>query len=249
MNPMLRWMRLARSAGLTVLVGGSVCWAALTIPAATKQGIDYHVATHKIPLYIKAADFVSRHYHYQALADEITAGAANDTDRALAVFAWTRNRIHITPKGWPIVDDHILHIIIRGHGVSDQLADVFATLATYADVPAYWTVFNKDDYGVIPTFVLVDGHWTMFDTTYGFVFRNRAGGLASVEELAADPRLIDDAAGGLRINDVPYSAYVAPALASLTPPHPLRAQLQMPWPRVRYEAHRLIARERSHGSE
>ena len=58
--------------------------------------------------------------------------------RVLAVFDWTARRIQPTPEGWPVVDDHILNIIIRGYGMTDQRADVFATLTTYAGVPAFW---------------------------------------------------------------------------------------------------------------
>ena len=120
--------------GIIIVVAG-LGFAAL--PATTRQGLNFEVSARRTPLYIKAMEFLVRDHEYRRLADEITAGATTDEQRALALFGWTRTHIRPRPGGWPVVDDHILNIIIRGYGEDDQMADVFTTLTTYAGVPAF----------------------------------------------------------------------------------------------------------------
>ena len=127
--------------GVTVLlvVGGATI---LTLPTTTRQGINYRVTVYHLPAYVKAIDFLHRHYQQQLLTDRIAGSEKSDVDRVLAIFDWTHTNIPPTPKGWPIVDDHVLNIVIRGHGMSDQIADVFATLSVYAGVPAFFKVID-----------------------------------------------------------------------------------------------------------
>jgi transglutaminase-like putative cysteine protease len=205
----------------------------LIAPSTTRQAVDFEVSTRQIPRYVKVLDFMSRHYRYRELAREITQGLTSDRERVLAVFNWTKRNIRQTPAGWPIVDDHILHIIIRGHGAGEQPADVFATLATYAGVPAYWRALPS---GWMLAFARIEGKWRVFDMTNGLVLRNARGDLVTREELAGNP----DEWKGQPAEIRPLLAASSGYLSDAAVPQPLRAELQMLWPRLVYELRRAI---------
>ena len=198
--PRARWIKWV--AGI-VIVGA----IAMTLSLPTRQGVNYQVSTQTLPAYVKTFEFLSRHHRYAALARQITAGMTSDHDRAQAVFAWTRQHIRPVPEGWPVVDDHILNIIIRGYGTEDQAADVFTTLSTYAGVHAFWT-WTDDSPRAVISWAQLDGRWTAFDVLRGDAFRTD--------------------------------------LTPPQPPHPLRAQLQMPGPRLAFALRHLVTREPAH---
>ena len=243
--------RLRRIAATLLLVGGISLGVSLAsaMPATTRQGVDFTVSTHTIPLSVKTLDFLHRDANYRLLAREIARGRASDRDRAMAVFDWTRAHIPHTPEGWPVGDDHILHIIIRGHGLDDQQADVFTTLATYAGVPAFWRIIRTPGTAtnLVLSFARIDGRWAVFDVAHGFVFTHPSGRLAGAEELAADPALVSAASGDFPFGDGPYARYFAP-LDTLEVPRPLRARMQMPWPRLVHEATQRLTRRRHGGA-
>ena len=235
----LRGVTLAMA---TIVVAGAVVLT--TSQVTTRQGVNFHVSTRRIPLHVKAVDFLHRHWQYRLLAREITRDCTTDQARALAVLAWTREHIKPTPAGWPVVDDHILHIIIRGYGESDQMADVFATLATYAGVDAFWKACVRRQgelAGTVLSFARIDGRWTAFDVERGVVFTASTGRLASVEELAAHPDWVTASAAEVRTRRPPYESLFA-KLVPFAPPHPLRAQEQMPWPRCWHAVQRVVGR-------
>ena len=217
-------------AGLTAVALG----AGATVMTTTRQGVNFQVSEKEIPLYAKAVAFLHRHIEYRLLAREIARGLRSDRERVLAVFEWTRTHIRSTPPGWPIVDDHVLHIIIRGHGVDDQQADVFTTLARYTGLPAFWSQGR-----VVFSFVRVDGRWAMFDVANGLVFADASGAFVEVEELLRRPELVQAIAGPRSIRGVPYRRYVE-ALGPFRVPEVLRAEQQMPWPRLRFEIRRAL---------
>jgi hypothetical protein len=206
------------------------------MPVTTRQGVNFDVTEHRLPLYLKSLEFVERSGQYAQIAGEVTAGASSEAERVERLFAWTRRHVRQTPDGWPIVDDHILNIIIRGHGMNDQQADVFTTLCSYAGVPAFWTRVPPVPSGphLLLSFARVDGRWRVFDVANGVVFRTRGGQLAALAEVAADPRLIPAPARALTLDGIPYSDLMARA-AMPSVPHPLRAELQMPLPRLWHE--------------
>lgn len=229
---------------LAVLAGG---YAALTATVTTRQGVNFRLTVRSIPLHVKAIDFLHRHYQYTLLAEEIAAGKTSDTDRVLAIFDWTRKNIRRLPDGWSVVDDHILNIIIRGYGTNDQVADVFATLSTYAGVPSFWKkVRASNGAALIFTFAQVNGKWVPFDAWNGVMFRNERGELADIDELIAHPSLIDTALAGAAVTGaIDYHALVArETMIPLAVPRTLRSELQQPWPRVRYEVRRFAGLER-----
>lgn len=194
------------AAGLVVLAG--LVWAAGS--STSRQAVDHELTLRQVPRYRKAIEFLDRHREYARLAREVTGPAASDRARAEALFAWTRDRVRPTPPGWPVIDNHPLNVIERGHGAAYQRADVLATLLTYAGVPAFWE-WTTPPGGPYAPLVLarVDGRWAAFDVVNDTVFRDGRGEFREARE-------------------------VAPAVA-LPPARPLRAELQMPWPRVLHE--------------
>lgn len=208
-------------------------WRTATLPVTTRQGVDAQLRTSTLPLYVKALDFLHRHAHYRLLAGAITQDLHSDRERVLAIFEWTRRTIRQTPWDWPVVDDHVLHIVIRGHGTADQMADVFTTLATYAGLPAFWRQGP-----LVLSFVRVDGRWAVFDVANGLAFTDPSGAFIRAEELLREPTLAQAVAGPLAPSGRPYGWYVE-RLAPFTVPEPLRAELQMPWPRFLFELRRL----------
>lgn len=236
--------RVCRLAAGMALAGIFGLVLVANIPVTTTQGINFEVSEHRLPLYLKAFEFLDRDAQYGQLAGEVTSGAASDEERVQAVFNWTARRIQPAPVGWTVVDDHILNIIIRGYGVNDQRADVFATLLTYAGVPAFWqkvrTPHTRD--GLILTFARVDGKWVVLDVANGLLFRNTSGGFASLEDLIAQPASLPAAARSVMIGSMPYSEVI---LQLRTPPipRPLRAELQMPWPRLWYQVRSAVGYE------
>jgi len=224
---------------LLLILPGTLAISTWTV--TTRQGINSRVSTREIPFYVKIMDFFHRHYKYEAFTAEITPGLNSDRERVLAVFDWTRRNIRKTLEDGPVVDDHVLNIIIRGHGLDDQMADVFTTLSTYAGVPAFWSFLalpgSKEK--LVLSFARVDGRWVVFDVANGVIFQKDRGDLASVEEIAANPGLVEGAAGALRYLGVPYQRY----FQGFTPPsvpNTLRAEKQMPWRRLIFEAKRLL---------
>jgi hypothetical protein len=213
------------------------------VPVQSMQGIDYRVATHTLPLYAKALDFVQRDSMYERLAGEIAGGAISPEARALAIFDWTRAHIRDTPDGFPVVDDHISHIVIRGYGEDDQKADVFTTLSTYAGVPAFWPLTDPPSPELILSYVWIDGRWRVVDVANGIVFRRKDGALAAVEELAADASIVHSGAGDRTHRSKPYVSY----FDGFRPPQApdiLRAELQMTWPRLTYRVRRFVGMTR-----
>lgn len=223
--------------GLLAAGAGVVLLYALSAPATTRQGVNFVVSPTRIPRYVKILGFLHRDAEYRLLARQITQGLAGDEARARAVLRWTRDHIVPTPDGWPIIDDHVQHIIIRGHGLDDQMADVFTTLLTYAGVRAFWRPLKLTDGGpiLILSFADVEGRWAVFDVARDVIFADEQGRLLDVETLAVDPRW----GSGATPWGVPYSAYLA-RLQPFAVPRILRARQQMPMPRLVYEARRVV---------
>lgn len=221
--------------------------AILTYPLTTRQGVDYRVTTYRIPAYVKAIDFLQRHFQYQLLVSRICAGKASDVECVIAIFDWTHKNIPPTPVGWTVVDDHVTSIIIRGHGGSDQIADVFVTLTGYAGVPALvkWIRDPRGNFRLVLSFANLNGKWVPFDVERHIAFRDRHGQLASVDDLVADPALVDAQTQGILLKGDPYSSLVSEkTLMPFSVPHPLRAELQQPWPRLWHELGRVTGLER-----
>jgi hypothetical protein len=85
--------------------------------------------------------------------------------------------------------------------------------------------------GVIFTFVQLDGRWAVMDVADGFVFRNAGGRLATADDCAADRVVLPAAAQSLTVGSTPYT-HIVKQVRTPVIPRPLRAELQMPLPRL-----------------
>jgi hypothetical protein len=177
------------------LIAGAA--ALFNIETTTRQGINFEVSVIKIPLYLKVLDFFDRHYNYQNLVRKIINPSDSREERVIKIFCWTYNNIKRVPAGYPVVDDHVWHIIVRGYGLSDQSQDVFTTLCNYAGIDAFFeSIYTKDGALVKPlSFVRLDRGWRVFDVYEGVYFKNKHGGLASIEEIKNQNWIIFDAMG------------------------------------------------------
>ncbi|GEM_PF-2268238 len=135
------------------------------IPLKTRQGINGVVFTRNIPLYAKLSGFFYRDYQYKDLSGRIVNGIEGDIGKIEALYGWTVKNIRKRPEDFPVVDDHIWDIIVRGYGGFDQMADVFTTLASYAGYDAFWNVLRINGVrgGLILSFVKIGDKWHVFD--------------------------------------------------------------------------------------
>jgi hypothetical protein len=214
----------------------------LNIEVSTEQGINYVVHSKKIPLYLKMLDFFDRHYQYRYLVKEITQEANTDEDRVLAIFDWTHKNIRKTPDGFPIVDDHVWNIIVRGYGEMDQSADVFTTLCVYAGIPAaMYKVYTKDlNRYIVVSMVYLNEKWRIFDTFFGNYFRTKGGEIASIGDIIELPSIVGQARNQPVIKGIEYTKF----FENLTPINDktttLRPQLHMPISRIIYMIKRKL---------
>lgn len=160
----------------------------LNIPVTMRQGLNGDVAEKKIPLYVKACGFIYRDYQYGALAKEITSGITGDKDKITAIYEWTVKNIKRHPAGFDIKDDHIWDIIARSYGSSDQQADVFTTLASYAGYEAFWAIADPKDgkKPLVLSFVSMKGEWYMFDVHNQIPYMSKADYLEYMQSLGRD---------------------------------------------------------------
>jgi hypothetical protein len=226
---------------LVVGIGLGALWLLTAPVASTRQGVNFQVTQHRIPFYVKAVDFLHRHYAYERLAHEVMDGKTTDEARALAVFAWTREHIRPTPKAWPVIDDHILNVIIRGYGLGDQMADVFTTLSTYAGVPAFWRDLCANDASgvLVLSFARVDSRWVIFDVADGLIFRMPDGSFADAAALLEDPILLKAVVQARTRSGIEYWRFLE-TMRPFSVPNMLRARQQMPGPRLWFELRRVL---------
>ena len=234
-RPLLR--RVLIVIGVIAAVVTVACW-----PTTRSVGVNHVVSTQQLPLWAKATDFIDRDANLTSAARSIIGGVSGEQAKADAALAWTRANIRPVPAGFPVIDDHVWHIMVRGYGADDQRADVFTTLLAYDGIAAYWMVIGKPPQLVTLSYALVDGLWRVYDVSNGIVFKNAAGELATPNDISWSDDVIRASATGV-IADV--EAYLA-VFDGYTPPlapEVLRADLQMPGRRLWYEARRLFGRQ------
>ena len=229
-------MRPPRRALLSGVLLVGLLGGILALPATTRQGFNSHVSERHVPLGIKTLEFFLRDDQYRRSAAEITRGLATEEARAHALFNWTQQHIHPTPQGWPIIDDHIAHILIRGYGEEDQMADVFTTLATYAGLPSFWRVIRVGNTGaLVLSFVKINGTWTVWDVARGVAFKNEEGRLVAVAELIQNPERVKLSVGPASTLRQRYQQAFEDGLTPFSVPTTLRAEEQMPSKRILIE--------------
>lgn len=227
-----------RRAGL-VLGALAAIVAIANAPTTTKQGVNFVVTPHSLPLYAKALDFLDRDSNYRRLTAQVLSGATTDEAKMRAAFDWTTANIRETPPGFPIVDDHTWHIIVRGYGQDDQQASVFTTLLAYAGIRAYW-IFIGPRPELALSLAQVDGGWRAVDVSNHIVFRTADGRLATAEDLGADHGLAARQ-GPVTYRGLPYARFFDRFKAP-DPPDLTHPEMQMAGPRLWFEAKRLVGR-------
>jgi hypothetical protein len=235
-------LRRVAAIGACLLAAGLI----LNIDVAIKQGVNGRVREIHMPLYVKAMEFVTRHYEYGRIAREATRGCKTDEEKVLAVLKWTRENIKDVPPGMNVYDDHILNIIIRGYGAAEQFQDVFTTVLSYSGIPAFWGRIYGEGRKVRYALSLVklNGKWRPFDAYYGKYFRNRAGDIASVEDIAKDPSLVaGEGVVAISINGIPYRTFYY-HLEQVDKRMLTRPRKQMPLNRFIYEVKRFYSSSR-----
>lgn len=207
----------------------------LNIEVSTLQGINYEVRTLKIPLYLKLLDFFDRHFNYKQLVKEIIKDAESDDEKVMRIFEWTYQNIRKAPEGFPIIDDHVWYIIIRGYGVQDQLQDVFTMLCNYSGIKAFFaSVYSQDRMHGIPlSFVYLEGRWTVFDAYEGVYFKDSSGAFANIETIKANNYSLCSLENKPELN-VDYNIYVN-NLSSVKHANLSRSNTQSPLNRLLFE--------------
>ena len=239
-------MRLPRHVvtfGLGMLAGSALLAGAFALPAVTSQGINYRVQGIRVPLAVKWLELLDRDYWFARLAHEVTAGRPSAEAKALALFEWTTTHIRTDrPADWPIVDDHIWHTVIRGYGTYDQCADVLATLCSYAGLPAAAvrvTAPSKPEVWLTLVMVSWDAAWHPFDPYHRVVVWNGAHHVASLDDIARSPGLLDAASRVPPFHGVAYRDLLGQAREP-APEERRRPYQQHPWRRAHYEVMRWL---------
>jgi hypothetical protein len=209
---------------------------ALNMETGIRQGVNFEVHDVRMPLYVKLLDFWTRHKHYGLLTKQIVGDAEKDGDKLLRLFEWTTKNIRPVPAGFPVIDDHVDNIIIRGYGTDDQSADVFSTLAAYAGFNSVMKALTPDvcNCRYTVSFVESNGRILVFDTFSHFYFVNSGGEIASVDDIKRNPGMIRKTVGDYRLYGKYdyfriYEGITAPKKTKWT-----RADMQMPAKRLAY---------------
>lgn len=212
----------------------------LNINVTTRQGINFQWHTIKIPLYLKVLDFFDRHYNYKQLVKNIVRGAKTEEERVMKIFEWTHNNIRKIPNGYPIIDDHVWHIIVRGYGAIDQSSDVFTTLCNYAGVDAFFLNIPTENRSsrISLSFVRLNKRWRIFDPYNGVYFKNKNGVIASIDEIKSNNWRVENI-GGVDSLDFDYKRYLInlPTIKNIGLSRP---SIQSPLRRIIFEVKRWI---------
>ncbi len=212
-------------------------------PVSTRQGVNYVVQAQRLPLYQKAMGLWYRDLEMRRLVRGIVQGSRTPEETFDRLWQWMQTSLHAgVPAGLPVVDDHVWHIVIRGYGTSDQLADVMALLCTDAGLPAKW-FFVPSPRGGAPylplVFVRLQGAWRVCDPAHHVVMRTAQGRWYSVEDISRTPELVEQLAPGLMWNGQPYSAFFRDVAGRVDFTKVSRNEIQAPLPRLREAVGRL----------
>ena len=217
-------------------------WVALQWPVEFHEGVDFHVTTRTVPLYLKLARFISRDLEYRHLVWTLTRDARNDEEKLLRLSTWVRESLYAgVPTPLHVVDDHVWNIIVRRYGTSDQFADVLATLCAYAGLPAELVTFGPPGQPRLYVLALVevDGRWCPLDPFHGVIIRRPDGRLASREDIRANPELARRASPDILVGGRPYAA-MYDGVPLHGPSGELRPYRQMPLWRCWYTVQRFF---------
>lgn len=112
------------------------------------------------------------------LAESVIVGQVTDLGKAEALIEWVQ--LHVRPQTsapTTIITDDYVNIIKRGWGYCDQMAHVFATMATYVGLEAKQLQLFRND-GVSPhtlAMIKIEGKWRIASTWRGVIPKNSSG--------------------------------------------------------------------------
>ncbi|MDO8525731.1 MAG: hypothetical protein Q7S07_04510 [Candidatus Omnitrophota bacterium] len=174
------------------LAGLSIIIFLLNVEVTSLQGVNYKIREIRMPLYFKILDFFDRHYNYKLLTRRIIGDTGTDEEKVFKILNWTYANVRKVPPGFPVIDDHVWHIIVRGYGVDNQSNDVFTTLCNYAGLEAFFQeIFTRDRReSTTLSFVRVSGRWHVFDSYHRVYFKNRSGAPADLDEIRRGDRQV-----------------------------------------------------------
>ena len=122
--------------------------------------------------------FFSGKDRVKKLALSVVEGQTTELGKAEALVDWVQ--LHVRPATsapTTVITDDYVNIIKRGWGYCDQLAHVFATMATYVGLEAEQLQLFRDD-GSSPhtlAMVKIDGKWRIASTWRGVIPKNSKG--------------------------------------------------------------------------
>lgn len=142
--------------------------------------------------------------------------------------------------GYPVIDDHVWHIIVRGYGEDDQSSDVFTTLCNYAGMDAFynWVYAQNNESRIVLSFVRLNGKWCVFDPYNGAYFKSKSGGIATIDEIKIGEWAIANI-GQQQKNKSGYEEF-ADNLSGIKEISLNRASIQSPLKRLIFELKRYI---------
>ncbi len=232
---------LSRARPFVIVVILIALAAIANLPSTTQGMVNFVPQTVTQPLYAKAIAFLDRDIQMRQLAARVVGDTTDPSEKAERILRWTTANVRPTPAGMPVVDDHPYNIVVRGYGEYDQAADVFANLAGYSGLPGGLVFSRTADGSALYAFGLLEiaGKKRIFDVREGRALRNKDGSLASLDELRANPTLLDGLPAPSAANGVPYRVLIDRLEAS---PHRLPSD-QMPLSRLLSEIGRIFRRE------
>ena len=127
---------------------------------------------------LNTQSFFSGKARVKKLALAIVEGQTTELGKAQALVDWVQ--LHVRPQTsapTTVITDDYVNIIKRGWGYCDQMAHVFATMATYVGLDAKQLQLFKDN-GESPhtlAMVKVDGKWRIASTWRGVIPTNAKG--------------------------------------------------------------------------
>jgi hypothetical protein len=122
--------------------------------------------------------FFSGKERVKKLALSIVEGQTTELGKAEALIDWVQLHVRSqTSAPTTVITDDYVNIIKRGWGYCDQMAHVFATMATYVGLEAQQLQLYSNN-GVSPhtlAMVKIDGKWRIASTWRGVIPKNSKG--------------------------------------------------------------------------
>ncbi|NCV82976.1 MAG: hypothetical protein EBW28_07090 [Actinobacteria bacterium] len=179
---------IAASIGVVGLLGAFLIFKVL--PDTNVESIGYQYAVREdisnLPAIATPAgytslnpqSFFSGKSKVKKLAQSVVEGQTTELGKAEALIDWVQ--LHVRPQTsapTTVITDDYVNIIKRGWGYCDQMAHVFATMATYVGLEAQQLQLYRND-GVSPhtlAMVKIDGKWRIASTWRGVIPKNSKG--------------------------------------------------------------------------